>query len=241
MSSETDLCEIGIQYASDIADLYNNPEHVLHRPAGPYPKNITLVHSRPRFMPLYKKALHDAIMRRLETLGVNVILDDRVEFPSTEDRLKMEDNSKGRATRAVRTKKGKTIECDLLVNGPSALSPQRRSDDRPQLQCTGQRPNSSLLREYKPAIVGDDGFVRVAPTMQAAPRIFAIGDVVDAGVIKAGHTAWAMGTIAAENIISLINGASEDALQLYEQTPPMIKVTLGLVSAAPVLRSLDAS
>ncbi|KZV82503.1 FAD/NAD(P)-binding domain-containing protein [Exidia glandulosa HHB12029] len=209
---------LGIQYASDIADLYNNPEHADRRPAGPHPKNITLVHSRPRFMPLYKQALHDAIMRRLETLGVKVILDDRVEMPSVDERLKMEHNSFARTTRPVRTKKGKIIECDLV------------------LQCTGQRPNSTLLREYMPDVVGEDGFVRVKPTLQAAGRIFAIGDVADAGVIKAGHTAWAMGTIAAENIISLINGAREGDLQEYQRTPPMIKVTLGLTNAAAETR-----
>ncbi|EJD52632.1 FAD/NAD(P)-binding domain-containing protein [Auricularia subglabra TFB-10046 SS5] len=208
---------LGLQYATDIADLFNNPEHAAYRPAGP-PKTVTIVHSRPRFMPIYKPGLHDAIMRRLDTLGVNAILDDRVEFPSNAERLKMEDNTAYRTSRAVRTKKGKVIECDLI------------------LQCTGQRPNSKLLKEYMPEVVGEDGFVRVAPTMRAAANVFAIGDVADAGVIKAGHTAWAMGTIAAENIISLINGAPEDTLQLYQQTPPMIKVTLGLTHAAAETR-----
>lgn len=73
-------------------------------------------------MPVYKQALHDAIIQRLDKLGVNVILDDRVEFPTTEQRLKMEDNSKARTTRTVRTKKGKLIDCDLLVRAKKQSS-----------------------------------------------------------------------------------------------------------------------
>ncbi|KAH7108098.1 FAD/NAD(P)-binding domain-containing protein [Auriculariales sp. MPI-PUGE-AT-0066] len=202
---------LGIQYATDIAELYNNPAYASIRPAGPS-KNITIVHSRPRFLPIYKTAMHDAILKRMDDLGVNVVLDDRVEVPSEDILRKMEANSRRRYTHTVRTRKGKEIEADLV------------------LVCTGQKPNSQLLRKFAPDSLDEWGFVRTEKTMRAheLPKVFAVGDVAEAGAVKAGHTAWNMGTIAADNIIALVKGADEKELQHYTPTPPMIKVTLGM-------------
>lgn len=83
-------------------------------------------------------------------------------------------------------------------------------------------------------------------------HIFAIGDCADTEAIQAGHTAYYMAEVAARNILKLVTGASsaspstEDvagdangnagvdkdhqALEAYKPTPPMIKVTLGIVS-----------
>jgi len=171
-------------------------------------------------MPTYKQAMHDAIVKRMDALGVNTVLDDRVEVPSEEILRRMENNKRQRHTHTVRTRKGKAIEADLV------------------LVCTGQKPNSQLLQAYAPASVNEWGYARISQTLQVHghPKLFAIGDVADAGVIKAGHTAWNQGTVAADNIIGLINGANEKDMQLYEKTPPMIKVTLGLVHGAAETR-----
>lgn len=102
---------LGIQYATDTADLYNNPEFAHLRPRNCVsPKKITLVHSRDRFLPLYKQEVHDEIMRRMNELGVEVVLGERLELPSVE-----QERSEGPKTRKVVTKQGKEIEYDLLV------------------------------------------------------------------------------------------------------------------------------
>lgn len=114
---------LGIQYATDIADLYNNDENAEHRPAGASsPKKITLVHSRDRFLPLYKQEMHDEIMARLEKLGVEVVLGERLDLPSVE-----EERSEGRRTRRAVTKAGKEIEYDLLVSCVSSRASSIRS------------------------------------------------------------------------------------------------------------------
>lgn len=69
------------------------------------------------------------------------------------------------------------------------------------------------------------------------PNIFVVGDAADAfGAIKAGHTAYYQGEVAAKNIMRLIaqsegGEVKEDEKELLEYTPglPAIKVTLGLV------------
>ena len=57
-------------------------------------------------MPLYKQEVHDEVLRRLEELGVDVVLGERLTLP--EDKL-------GEMKRVV-TSTGKVIEYDLLVS-----------------------------------------------------------------------------------------------------------------------------
>jgi NADH dehydrogenase FAD-containing subunit len=42
-------------------------------------KDVTLIHSRPHLMNRFDSHLHDIVMRRMEELGVNVILSNRVK------------------------------------------------------------------------------------------------------------------------------------------------------------------
>jgi len=206
----------GVQYATDIADLYNNPENAAIVPAGSVvPKKITIVSSR-RFLPVYKEALHEAVQRRMDALGIETILNDRVIMPSDERLLEMENNVEKRTTYTIGTRDGKQIEADLVLG------------------CTGQRPNTHILEKYSPSSLDEGMFVRVSETMQAEglPKVFAVGDVAAAGVIKAGHTAWDMATVAAENIVTFLRGTDEQILQRFEKTPPKIKVTLGFKHAS---------
>jgi len=179
------------------------------------PKQITIVSSR-RFLPLYKEGLHDAIQRRMDALGISCVINDRIILPSDDILNQMENNKKESATHIIQTRAGKEIEADLF------------------LDCTGQRPNSQLLANYAPNSLSESGFVRVSKTLRVhgLPHIFALGDVADAGCIKAGHVAWEMGTIVAANIVALIRGTSDDDLQSFEHGSGTIKVSLGFQHSA---------
>ncbi|BGP18291.1 hypothetical protein JCM10213v2_006351 [Rhodosporidiobolus nylandii] len=242
---------LGIQYASDIADLYNNPENEEHlKPfldkdgKRPPKKEITIVHSRDRFLPLYKKDMHDEITRRLKELGVKIVLDERLPLPPIEEDRPGE-------MKTMKRQDGSEIEYDLL------------------LRCTGQKPNSQLFREFLPEALDEYGFVNIRPTLQVdvskvpdheelnlkiRRNIYAIGDVANAGVIKAGHTGWNQAGVAVQNIMccvetDILNAAeaeegkeqSEPALVAYERSPPQIKVSLGLAhSCSELLPAMDA-
>lgn len=110
---------MGIQYASDIADLYNNPKNEEHlKPyiedgKVPPKKKITIVHSRDRFLPLYKQEMHDEIMRRLEILGVEVVLGERLPLPPIEE-------DKPGEMKKMKLKDGREIEYDYLVRSISS-------------------------------------------------------------------------------------------------------------------------
>jgi NADH dehydrogenase FAD-containing subunit len=120
---------LGIQYASDIADLYNNPENKEHlKPFvkdGKLPpkKKITIVHSRDRFLPLYKQEMHDEIVRRLEVLGVEIIFGERVPLPPQSE-------DKPGEKRSVKLKDGREIEYDYLVRLPPIFLCSSRPDLR---------------------------------------------------------------------------------------------------------------
>jgi NADH dehydrogenase FAD-containing subunit len=186
---------LGIQYATDIADLYKD-------------KKITLVHSR-----------DNKAVERIKELGIDLVLGDRMIVPEGHVF-----EGKELDHRILKTQKGKEIESDL------------------QLFCTGQLPNTSLVKNVLPNAVGKDGYIKVNRHMQVlapghrVPHIFAIGDCVDGfGAIKAGHTAWHQATIAANNIVKIANarenGEKLEPLDEYTPGKPMISVSLGLTSS----------
>ncbi|KAG8718639.1 hypothetical protein FRC11_003521, partial [Ceratobasidium sp. 423] len=138
--------------------------------------------------------------------------------------------------RVVKTENGKRISADLI------------------LLCTGQTPNTGLMRELAPRTVDEKtGLVKVLRTMQVdfhpaqftaqdggnkverttMPHIYAIGDAADAfGAIKAGHTAHWQAEVASKNILASI---SSQPLTSYEPGPPAIKLTLGLRHYATIM------
>ncbi|BGP56931.1 hypothetical protein JCM8202v2_004567 [Rhodotorula sphaerocarpa] len=238
---------LGIQYATDIADLYNNPTNAVHLAdksgLPPRKKRITLVHSRDRFLPVYKPEVHEEIMRRLRELGVEVVLGERPDLGP------MKDDRPGER-RVLRLSDGRQVEYDLLM------------------RCTGQKPNSQLMRDFLPGALDKAGYVNVRDTLQidvsraagsgepserVRRNMFAIGDVANAGVIKAGHTGWNQAGFAVQNITCLIETDASNAslppsatpaspaLVTYEKSPPQIKLTLGLGhSVSELLPSMDA-
>lgn len=75
-----------------------------------YPeKDVTLIHSRERYLQVYKPSLHTLTFGLLKNkLGVNQILGDRVVVPKGGFSLEVKPIT-------VQTTKGRTIETDLPV------------------------------------------------------------------------------------------------------------------------------
>ncbi|CAE6493754.1 unnamed protein product [Rhizoctonia solani] len=211
---------LGIQFASDLKDLY--PQ-----------KQITLLHSRMQLLPKFPEKMHDEINQTMHKLNVNLMLGQRLDLKTTLPE-NAEYDQQGR--RVVMTESGKKICADLI------------------LLCTGQMPNTDLMRKLAPLAVDEKtGLIKVLRTMQVGlpqaqftaqggdntgevmtmPHIYAIGDAADAfGAIKAGHTAHWQAEVASKNILASI---SSQPLTLYEPGPPAIKLTLGLRHYATIM------
>ncbi|KAF8994272.1 hypothetical protein BDQ17DRAFT_1367175 [Cyathus striatus] len=194
-----------------------------------YPtKKVTLLHSRDRLLPRFDEKMHAEISEYMHSVGIELILGERLDLSSLENE-KAKVNPEGK--KVVRTEKGREISTDLL------------------LLCTGQSPNTELLRAMDPAVIGDNKLVKVLRSMQLGlvarsdddqespyPNIFAIGDAADAfGAIAAGHTAHYQGEVVARNIIRLVekdekNVDMEEKYELEKYAPgqPAIKISLGL-------------
>ncbi|KAG1896746.1 uncharacterized protein F5891DRAFT_958167 [Suillus fuscotomentosus] len=198
---------LGIQFASDIAAVY--PQ-----------KQVTLLHSRRRLLPKFDDAMHEETLQGLQELNVQVILGERLDFESLQHKSAMPGSSE---PRVVRTLFGREISADLLASF-SRLT-------RNRLLCTGQTPNTGLLRNMDPRTVSPDtGLAHVLRTMQLCvpppsieplefqtddilqcqktlyPNIFVVGDAADAfDAIKAGHTSYYQAEVAARNILRLIS------------------------------------
>ncbi|KAI8977726.1 FAD/NAD-P-binding domain-containing protein [Trametes punicea] len=130
---------LGIQYATDIAEIY---------PAT----RVTLLHSRHRLLPRFDEAMHTEILSVLSALNVCTILGDRLDLSSLEKGA----NAVG-TERVVRTQSGREIRAELV------------------LLCTGQTPNTALLREAFPGVIVPDGpnkgMARVRRTLQLAELV----------------------------------------------------------------------
>ncbi|KAF9002126.1 hypothetical protein BDQ17DRAFT_1357475 [Cyathus striatus] len=146
-----------------------------------------------------------------------------------------------------------SVEIDLILGERLDLSSLENGQAR--LLCTGQTPNTALLRSMDPPYRSNN-LVKVLRTLQGRvktmnlesapdvarrnpyPHIFAIGDAADAfGAIAAGHCAYNQGEVAARNLIRLIknaekkDGEEKEVLEMYTPGPPGIKVSLGLAPA----------
>ncbi|KZT51267.1 FAD/NAD(P)-binding domain-containing protein [Calocera cornea HHB12733] len=202
---------LGIQYASDIKDHYPST-------------SVTLLHSRPRLLPRFDERMHPLIRARLEALGVQLILGDR---------LVDEHVREGK----VHTLKGRVIDCDYLMlctgQSPntailadsfaaSSLNPltghvtvlrtmQVCPYDLPSLNSGSGSPSTPTPTptpgHLDSARQGERPPLRLPPPRHTPyPHLFAIGDCADAfGAIKAGHTAYYQAELAARNILLLIS------------------------------------
>ncbi|TIA91653.1 hypothetical protein E3P81_01923 [Wallemia ichthyophaga] len=124
---------LGIQLASDIKNTYPT-------------KDVTLIHSRNRLLPRFDPQMHDIIMESLIKLGVDCVLEDRIELNNAT--LDFDGHVE---QKRVFTRSGRRIECDLV------------------LMCTGQRPNTDLLKQLSPSSIDPaTNLAKVTRSMQLA-------------------------------------------------------------------------
>jgi NADH dehydrogenase FAD-containing subunit len=163
---------------------------------------------------IYRADLRAELRAQLTEIGVELMLGTPLQelpaVPATE-----------LAPFTVRTRDGREIAADMWF------------------QCFGVHPESDYLDGELAAARGDDGFVRVEPTLQVRgfDRVFAIGDVSDADAKMAGR-AGRQGHLVAENIRKLMAGDAE--LARYEPNPPAIIVPIGPKLGSGQLPNQDA-
>ena len=184
----------------------------------------------------------------LSSLNVSVVLGSRLSWNSIQEDVRDE-----KGQRILKTVTGEEYRADTVVGSPRYTSPWTLLTIE-QFLCTGNKGNVDILSRGlgESCVNPENGLVRVLRTLQVDtfqakpiqegvdhdqspeklpfPHIFAIGDSADAfDAIKAGHTAYYQGEVAARNIASLIRG---ETVPLAHYTPgaPAIKVSVGLVS-----------
>ncbi|KIK18902.1 hypothetical protein PISMIDRAFT_108710 [Pisolithus microcarpus 441] len=172
---------LGIEFASDIAAVH------------PHKKRVTLLHSRLQLLPRFEPALGDEALTALQDLGVQVVLGERLDLASLHPHQcdGADENGTEKAFH-VRTLSGREIDAEIV------------------LLCTGQTPNTALMRDMDSRAVGKGGLIRVTREMQVLvedennevgfgeeeqedrtspsrakrrtiyPHIFAVGDAADA-------------------------------------------------------------
>ncbi|KAI0316943.1 apoptosis-inducing factor [Amylostereum chailletii] len=185
---------VGIQLATDIKDYHPN-------------KSVTLVHSRGRLMHKFHPRMHEVLSERAKELGIEVILDDRVQLP--------EDGFSNDGTPFdIVLKSGRVLPADLAI------------------MATGQTPLSDPIRTLSPASIAPSGFISVKRTLQLAddrfPRVFAIGDVADTQGQKTARVGLAHADIVANNIEALARGATPEA-EDNDSKAFKIHMSLGMV------------
>lgn len=106
------------------------------------------------------------------------------------------------------------------------------------MPCTGQTPNTGVLRRAFPdSISPDSGRILVQPTLQIASdqnvsgTRFALGDVADTVGPKMGRAAMLQAEIVAGNIVGMIK--RQKASRIYKpwmSIEGLMHVTVGMVS-----------
>ncbi|KAJ1984864.1 hypothetical protein H4R34_000404 [Dimargaris verticillata] len=167
---------VGVELAGEIATEY--PE-----------KRVILVHNQSKlFLDEYKDSFRDRAREQLESLGVQVILNEKVIIPEEKGL------EPGGQTRILRTASGRAIESDL------------------QFLCTGISFDTRFMQSLSDNMAGlvdpSTHQIRVRPTLQVRdprfPHIFAVGDCNDAPCFKLAIHAIAQGKMTARNLRHLI-------------------------------------
>ncbi|KAG6812578.1 hypothetical protein H0H92_002046 [Tricholoma furcatifolium] len=112
-----------------------------------YPtKKVTLLHSRMRLLPRFDEGMHSEILTVMESMdNLDVILGERLDLSFIERQKKLDQQGQ----RVLRTTGGREIACDLT------------------LLCTGQTPNTNLLKEFDSATVNpSNSLAHVLRTLQ---------------------------------------------------------------------------
>ncbi|OAA77917.1 FAD-dependent pyridine nucleotide-disulfide oxidoreductase [Akanthomyces lecanii RCEF 1005] len=128
-----------------------------------------------------------------------------------QDRVIEEDDANG----SVTLKSGRKIDCNYFIN------------------CTGQKPNSSILSTLSPTSISSSGYIKVKPTLQLLDEnfqnIYSCGDVTDTDVpTPNARSAMQQSVVAAENILLAIEGKAPEHEYRHNWPESLIKLTLGL-------------
>ena len=174
-----------------------------------YPqKSVVLVHSRKNVMNKFHSKFHDIIADRCNELGIDMMSGSRVRLPTggypTDGSLFN-----------VELENGKTIPADFAVI------------------CTGQIPQSTLVKDIAAESVNPDGFIKTLRTLQISsdqyPNVFAVGDIAATGAHKAARPGGAQAELICKNVQHLL---TEEALETYDNIPPAaIHLTLGITKS----------
>ncbi|THH32083.1 hypothetical protein EUX98_g2115 [Antrodiella citrinella] len=230
---------LGIQYATDIAEIYPN-------------KSVTLLHSRMQLLPRFDPCMHSEIIAALSSLNVNTILGERLDlsFPRRTER-----NKDGHIENVVRTTSGREIRASVILLCTGQRPNTGFVHDLLPEAIIPDGPSKSLIRVNRKLQIGvpaaasqvdrvadglsklSVGDLKTAEPGDAEldvphPHLFAIGDAADTfGAINAGHTAHAQALVAANNILKLIQAEESSSgppeLEEYHPGPPGIKMSIG--------------
>ncbi|KAJ5963152.1 hypothetical protein N7481_013457 [Penicillium waksmanii] len=197
----------GIACAEDIVVIGGGPAGVeLAADAkGQFPdKNVTLIHSRKTLLHEgFGIKIHETLSNSLRGLGVNLVLGEKPTVPTgvTVGDIQLSDGS---------------VHFDYLI------------------KCIGQKPNTALAKFAASSAFSKSGHIRIKPSLQIAdneyPRIYAAGDVIDAGSIKNGRSAMQQGEVVAKNIVRAIRGKSQIEYQ-QKWWEGLTKLTMGLTKS----------
>ncbi|MCO5549511.1 hypothetical protein L7F22_002983 [Adiantum nelumboides] len=161
---------LGVEFATDIKSVY--PE-----------KSVTLIHSRKQLLPNFDAQVHEIANKRLEELGVNVVLGERLALTEGCPRgssVKQEeidafsnDHRQGEVCPPSANKGGEgeraRNEGMCLGNGRKKVKTTHGKEFECDLLllCTGQQPNSGLMAHLSPTSVDPSTrLVRVMRTLQ---------------------------------------------------------------------------
>lgn len=206
---------VGLETAGEIVSMYND-------------KEVNVIHSGPHLLSGngYKVANCEAVHQRATKIGINVVLNERVNMPTElrpagagaaggagetaaggeETKVAGDDYLSG--TRTITTESGQSYETDLL------------------LWCTGATTNSSAYSGWLGDAVASNGRINVNEHMQVAdkPTVFALGDCADTVEPKLAVVANKHAEVVAANIVKHANGKK---LSSHKPMPPIMFLTLG--------------
>ncbi|ETW76526.1 hypothetical protein HETIRDRAFT_455065 [Heterobasidion irregulare TC 32-1] len=220
---------VGVQLATDLKEHYPN-------------KHITLIHSRARLMHTFHPKLHAIIMQRVNDLGIDVVLEDRVIVPEGgfpgAVQLGADDHDSKPFEVALRSGRAiSNVDFVILATGqtpqPVPISVSCHSDPESSTPTPIAIPASGyipVLRTFQLAQPADS-------TRVAHPHIFAIGDAAATPHQKAARPGFAHAEIVSRNIEALIlananpsldqSKSGDLKLEEYGELPGGIHLSLG--------------
>ncbi|CAK7241718.1 MAG: hypothetical protein STHCBS139747_003187 [Sporothrix thermara] len=205
-------------------------------------KEVTLVHSRLQLLNRFGPRLHEHVASVLAKQGVLVELGQRVtiEYKDNDNNDNNDDNAPAGAGRpgTLHFPDGRSVDYDCI------------------LLCTGQTPNSGLLKEAFAGALTASGEIRVTSGLQvvvagdedandndndndkntktggsetgtALTDMYAFGDVAATGGPKMARAGYFQADIVADNIVASIAGKPAKHRYVPKVVEPSIKLTLG--------------